>query len=47
MTAAIQTKLAAGVAPLTVLYRFDDTGYHRDAMRQSLKPDRRHLQEIR
>ena len=26
---------------------FDDTGYHRDAMRQPLKPDRRHLQEIR
>jgi hypothetical protein len=45
MTAAIQTKLGAGIAPLTVSYRFHDTGYHQAAMQQSLKRGRRHLQE--
>jgi hypothetical protein len=47
MTAAMQGKLAAGVVPLIVSYRFHNTGYHRAAMQQSLKLDRRHLQEIR
>jgi hypothetical protein len=42
MTAAIQAKLSAGVAPLTVSYRFRDTEYHQAAIQQSLKtrPDR-------
>jgi hypothetical protein len=47
MTTAIQAKLAAGAAPLTVSYRFHDTGYHQAATQQTLKPDRRHLKEIR
>ncbi len=33
MIAAIRAHLAAGVAPLTVSYRFHDTGYHRAAAR--------------
>jgi hypothetical protein len=37
MTAAIRAHLAHGVAPLTVSYRFQDTGYHQEAARQSIK----------
>ena len=33
MIAAIRAHLAAGVAPLSVSYRFHDTGYHRAATR--------------
>jgi hypothetical protein len=35
MTAAIRAHLAAGVTPVTVYYRFHDTGYHRAAAHQS------------
>jgi hypothetical protein len=35
MIATIRAHLAAGVRPLTVSYRFHDTGYHRAAARQS------------
>jgi hypothetical protein len=41
MTAAIQAKLAASVASLTVSYRFHNTGYHQAALQQSLKHDKR------
>jgi hypothetical protein len=34
MLAAIRAHLAAGVTPLTVSYRFHDTGYHQAAMRK-------------
>jgi hypothetical protein len=34
MIAMIREHLAAGVAPLTVSYRFQDTGYHKAATRQ-------------
>ena len=34
MIAAIQAHLEAGATPLTVSYRFHDTGYHRAAARQ-------------
>jgi hypothetical protein len=36
MIAAIRAHLAAGVAPLDVTYRFQDTGYHRVAANQLL-----------
>jgi hypothetical protein len=36
MVAAIQAHLEAGATPLTVSYRFHDTGYHRAAVRQSV-----------
>ena len=32
MIGAIRAHLAAGVTPLTVSYRFQDTGYHRAAV---------------
>jgi len=35
MVAAIRAHLAAGVTPLTVSYRFQDTGYHRAAARHA------------
>ena len=35
MVAAIRAHLAAGVTPLIVSYRFQDTGYHRAAVRQA------------
>jgi len=35
MVAAIRAHLSAGVTPLTVSYRFQDTGYHRAAARQA------------
>jgi hypothetical protein len=37
MIAAIRAHLAAGVAPLSVSYRFHDTGYHRVAARQIIE----------
>jgi hypothetical protein len=37
MIAAIRAHLAAGVAPLNVSYRFQDTGYHRAAARQIIE----------
>jgi len=37
MIAAIRAHLAAGVTPLTVSYRFQDTGYHRATARQSVE----------
>jgi len=36
MVAAIRAHLAAGVLPLTVSYRFQDTGYHRAAAQQAM-----------
>ena len=36
MVAAIRAHLAAGVTPLTVSYRFHDTGYHRAAAPQAM-----------
>jgi hypothetical protein len=36
MVEAIRAHLAAGVTPLTVSYRFQSTGYHRAAARQSM-----------
>jgi hypothetical protein len=36
MVAAIRVHLTAGVMPLKVSYRFQDTGYHRAAARQSM-----------
>jgi hypothetical protein len=41
MTATILARLAAGVAPLTVSYRFHDTGYHRAAAQPQPIGDRR------
>jgi hypothetical protein len=38
MIAAIRAHLRAGVTPLTVRYRFHDTGYHRAASNRSLFP---------
>jgi hypothetical protein len=37
MVAAIRSHLAAGVTPLTVSYRFRDTGYHKAATRQLIE----------
>ena len=36
MVAAILAHLSAEVTPLTVSYRFQDTGYHRAAARQAM-----------
>jgi hypothetical protein len=36
MIAAIRARQSAGVTPLTVSYRFHDTGYHKAAARQSV-----------
>jgi hypothetical protein len=42
MIGAIRSQLAAGVVPLEVAYRFNDTGYHRAAARRSAgAPDSR------
>jgi hypothetical protein len=36
MVAAIRAHLSAGVSPMTISYRFHDTGYHRAAAHQSV-----------